>query len=226
MRILSNQPGFSRFESMLGLGLLAAVVLFVLPPLHLGMEAERPLRTLMEAETVARAVLDYHTDTGMWPVAGDGQTDLALLVPAHNKGRTRAMATSMNSATQGIMMGTMVAAKSSEEASASTAQSWLKEVPVDPWDRPFRVVIMGDRTASHTVDKSSGYPDDPPAGTAIVVISAGPNGLYDTDLAHLWSADLSGRLTQQGLAGTPRTDNSFGGDDLGFVLTRSPLGGH
>ncbi len=226
MRILANQPGFSRLESMLGLGLLAAVVLFVVPPLQLGVEAERPLRTNMEAENVARAVLDYHSDTGLWPLKADGQTDLALLVPTHNQGRVRAMATSMNSATQNIMMGTLVDAPTSGEATESDVPSWLSEVPVDPWDRPFRVVIMGDRAGTQPLDTSSGYPDDPPAGTAIVVISAGPNGLYDTDLAHLWSADLSGRLTQQGRDDSPRTDNSFGGDDLGFVLTRSSLGSH
>ncbi len=226
MRILSKQKGFLHFESMLGLGLLAAVVLFVVPPLQVGMENERPLRTVMEAEKVARAVLDYHTDVGMWPVKGDGQTDLALLVPAHNKGRTRAMATSMNSATEGIMMGTMVSSGNEETTPDPIHQSWLKEVPVDPWSRPFRVVIMGDRVGTQPVNTSSGYPDEPPAGTAIVVISAGPNGLYDTDLAHLWSADLSGRLTQQGRVDKPRTDNSFGGDDLGFVLARTTLGGH
>lgn len=226
MRILSNQPGFSRFESMLGLGLIAVIVLFVVPPLQTGMENERPLRTVMEAETVAHAVLDYYTDNGKWPLAGDGQTDLALLVPAHNQARTRAMATTMNSATSGILMGTMVSSDSSEPAAETSDEFWLKEVPVDPWDRPFKVVIMGDRTGTIPADKAAGYPDDPPAGTAVVVISAGANGLYDTDLANLWGADLSGRLASQGVAGTPRTDNAFGGDDLGFVLTRSPLGGN
>ncbi len=211
---------------MLGLGLLAAVVLFVVPPLQLGMETEKPVRTIMEAETLAQAVLDYHTDTGRWPLKGDGQTDMALLVPSGNKARTRAMATSMNSVSQGLMMGTMVSSETTDSPTDTTEKSWLKELPVDPWNRPFRVVILGDRTGSRTASTASGYPDEPPAGTAIVVISAGPNGLYDTDLAHLWSADLSGRLALQGQTGTTRTDNSFGGDDLGFVLSRSALGGN
>ena len=177
MRILVNQPGFSRFESMLGLGLLAAIVLFVVPPLQTGMENERPLRTVMAAETVAHAVLDYHTDTGKWPLTGDGRTDLALLVPAHNKARTRAMAATMNSATEGIMMGTMVGQGNSGSQPETVHEAWLKEVPVDPWDRPFRVVIMGERSGFTAVKTASGYPDEPPVGTAIVVISAGPNGL-------------------------------------------------
>jgi len=225
MNIFSNQPGFSRFETMLGVALLASVVLFVLPPLQVGVETERPLRTEMEAETLARAVLDYHTDTGRWPMKGDGQTDLSLLVPAHNKARTRAMATTMNSATEGIMMGTMVSSGTSETVSDSPEKTWLKEVPVDPWDRPFRVVIMGDRTSVAPAGNSSTYPDEPPAGTSIVVISAGPNGLYDTDLAQFWSGGLSSRITRQGQDDASGTDNSFGGDDLGYVLSRSVLGG-
>ncbi len=220
-----KRPLFLRFESLLGLGLVAAVVLFVVPPLQTGMENERPLRTLMEAETVAHAVLDYHTDTGRWPLKGDGRTDLALLVPAHNRARTRAMANTMNSATEGFMMGTMISQDSAETEPSEDQASWLEEVPVDPWDRPFRVVVMGDRTGSGALDSSSGYPNEPPTGTAIVVLSAGANGLFDTDLAKLWSADLSGRLASEGSSDQPRTDNSFGGDDLGFILSRSTLGG-
>lgn len=226
MRVLLNQPGFSRFESMLGLGLLAVVILFVIPPLQLGMETEKPVRTIMEAEKLAQAVLDFHTDTGRWPLNGDGQTDMALLVPVGNKARTRKMAAAMNSATQGILMGTMVESESIQSPTDPQVKTWLKELPIDPWNRPFRVVILGDRTGARTADTAPGYPAEPPAGTAIVVISAGPNGLYDTDLAHLWSADLSGRLAQEGQIGTIRTDNSFGGDDLGFVLSRSTLGGY
>ncbi len=230
MNIVMKKLGFSRFESLLGLGLMAVIVLVVLPPLRGGMLAERPLRAAMEAEMVARAVLDYHTDMGSWPVGGDGQTDLALLVPMQNRARTRAMAGTMNSATNGSLMGALVSTESSgdspEKANTMEEKSWLKEVPVDPWDRPFRVVVIGDRTSYQMEQTSSGYPDEPPAGTAIVVISAGPNGLYDTDLAQLWNADLSGRLHRTDSDNSTPSGNAFGGDDLGFVLSRSALGGN
>ncbi len=226
MKVMMKRLGFSRFESLLGFGLLAVIVLVVLPPLRGGLQAERPTRATMEAEIVAHAVLDFHTDMGYWPTGGDGQTDLALLVPLHKQARTRAVAGTMNSATSNVLMGTLVnAEKSSEPTDDKPAKSWLKEVPVDPWDRPFRVVVMGDRTGYQDEQKSSGYPDAPPPGTAVVVISAGPNGLYDTDLAKLWSADLSGRLTHEDDTTTSQTGNAFGGDDLGFVLTHAPLGG-
>ncbi len=230
MNFVIKRLGFSRFESLLGFGLLSVIVLMVLPPLRGGMRAERPLRATMEAEMVARAVLDFHTDMGHWPVGGDGQTDLALLVPVHSRARIRALAGTMNSATNGSMMGSMVSTESSEKSAkaekGNQEKSWLKEVPVDPWDRPFRVVVMGDRTGYHAKYASSGYPDEPPAGTAIVVISAGPNGLYDTDLAQLWNADLSGRLDRLDGKDIPESDNAFGGDDLGFILSRSAIGGN
>jgi len=228
MNIVIKRLGFSRFESLLGFGLLAVMGLVILPPLKGGLQAERPLRTVLEAEVVARAVLDYHTDMGHWPVGGDGQTDLALLVPNHNKARTRALAGTMNSATSGTLLGAMVNSESSADTSLTQRnipeKSWLKEVPVDPWDRPFRVLVMGDRTGFNNEPTSSGYPDEPPAGTSIVVISAGPNGLYDTDMAQLWSADLSGRLGGPTGHESPVTGNSFGGDDLGFVLSRTIIG--
>ena len=230
MKLMMKRMGFSRFESLLGFGLLAVIVLVVLPPLRGGLKAERPVRATMEAEMVARAVLDYYTDMGHWPVGEDGQTDLALLVPNHNKRRTRVQAGAMNSATQNEILGTLVSTENSQESSplknSEQGKSWLKEVPVDPWDRPFRVAVMGKPTGYQYKQVSSGYPDEPPAGTTIVVISAGPNGLYDTDMAKLLSADLSGRLNQKGNHSPAETGNAFGGDDLGFVLSRSPLGGH
>ncbi len=225
-----KQQGFSRFEAMLGFGLLALVAMIVVPPLQVGMQTERPMRAVMEAEMVARAVLDYHTEMGHWPVTGDGQADLALLVPSYNRARTRALARTMNSATEGVLMGSMVGSEGSDQFSAPAQEkTWLKEVPVDPWDRPFRVVIMGDRTGyDHlkTENSSSGFPDVPPPGTAIVVLSSGPNGLYDTDLAQLWHSDLSGRLTLEDGSSEAESGNSFGGDDLGFVLSHSSFGGN
>ncbi len=226
MKVLIKRLGFSRFESLLGFGLLALVVLVVLPPMQGGLNGERPLRAVMQAEIVAKAVLDYHTDLGHWPISADGQADLALLVPVHKKAQARAVAGSMNSATEGTMMGTLVESETTQESPVNESEkAWLKEVPVDPWDRPFRVVVMGERTGYQAESKSSGYPDEPPAGTAIVVISAGPNGLYDTDLAKLWQADLSGRLNLASDQNTPQEGNAFGGDDLGFVLSRSAIGG-
>ncbi len=208
----------------MGLGLLTAIVLFVIPPLRVGMESEQPLRTVMEAERVAHSVLDFHTDTGTWPLTGDGQTNLALLMPAHTSARTRAMSPTIDSNTEDILMGAIVSSESSSTMVDTEKKNWLKEVPVDSWNRPFRVLILGERTGLDSGESSFGYPDEPPLGTAIAVISAGPNGRFETDSTCLWSADLSGRLARQGDIDTPRTDNSFGGDDLGFVLSRSALG--
>ena len=212
MKSILNWQVVSRFETVLGFGLLALVILFVLPPLQVGLMAERPMRTVLEAEVVARAVLDYHTDQGKWPIARDGQTDLAMLVTTP----------AADLSTAGSLFGTVVDLENPPE------KSWLKEVPVDPWNHPYRLVVVDGPIGTRSLTDftpSSGYPDTPPPGTAIIVISAGPNGLFDTDLAPLWKADLSGRLEFLNDLNTP-SGNSFGGDDLVFVLARATLGGN
>lgn len=195
MMILVKRLGFSRFESMLGFGLLALILVFAVPPMRRGMIAERPVRAVMDAELVAHAVLDYHTDTGNWPLNETGQADWAQLVSEPSQAGTGV-------GSNGALLGTLAAADS----------SWLPNVPVDPWGRPYEVKILGARTATEQVKTGSGYPDEPPAGTSIVVFSLGANGRRDTSFP--------------ATAGDAKDALQFQGDDLGFVLIRSNFGGN
>ena len=74
--------------------------------------------------------------------------------------------------------------------SPDTGTTWLREIPLDPWGQSFRVMVE--------------------SGT-IAVISAGPDGTFDTDPARLWNR--------------PAHINPCDGDDVGLVLELDPDGG-
>lgn len=72
----------------------------------------------------------------------------------------------------------------------ATGPSWLKEVPLDPWGQAYHVMVTD---------------------LAIAVVSAGPDGMLDTEPAHLWSR--------------PNNINPGDGDDVGIVLEIDSDGG-
>jgi len=72
--------------------------------------------------------------------------------------------------------------------SVESAPPWLNEIPLDPWYRPYRIHLVDD----------AGQP-------RLVVISSGPDGLYQTSSARL-------------LTVVAAPEPVFGGDDQGFVL--------
>ncbi|MEN8007783.1 MAG: hypothetical protein ABFS42_12255 [Candidatus Krumholzibacteriota bacterium] len=134
---------------MAGTGLLAWNLLSGLIP------EERPVRAKAEATELARSVLDYHADTGRWPRNSDGVIDLTVLL----EGRAG-----------GYKTNTTMAAGLSDAGSPlghpATGGSWLKDIPLDPWGRPY-LVMMTD--------------------TAIAVLSTGPNRKSDTFPGRLWA---------------------------------------
>jgi hypothetical protein len=77
-------------------------------------------------------------------------------------------------------------------AGANGLAPLVEEVPLDPWGRPFRAYLLG-------------------GGRAVAVVSAGPDGILDTNIDRLWS----------------RRDfpHAFDGDDTGSILTLVSDGG-
>lgn len=121
---------------------------------------ESPVRARTEARELAHAVLDYHADTGGWPLAKDGSPDLNPLL---GRGASQ-QATRMAAAPTGGMNG--MAGLDSGGGHRGRRQSWAREIPLDPWGGPYRVHYDG---------------------TKVAILSAGPNGRIDTDTAKLWS---------------------------------------
>ena len=223
--------GFTKFETMLGVSLVLIAGLATVPLFqqHQGLAA--PVQALLGAEEIAHAVVDYRTDTGAWPLAADGQVDLSRLTTSRpvDDQRTRQVASA--GMTQAHLLGAMadVAAETHETSAAAgyVLPAWLDEVPLDPWQRPYRVIIMGETPSAETAVSGAGlggYPDTPPPGVAVVVISAGENGRWETDWVQMWDADLARRMGRDSHRDTPLRGDVFGGDDLGFVLSRLDIG--
>jgi hypothetical protein len=145
-----------KFQGILGVIVLAAVGLLAWCHLNGLIFEERPVRAHADARELARAALDFHADRGHWPQNSGGEVDLTLLL-GNRPGRS---ATAMAGASGGLSGAEL------STVPAATGPSWLKEVPLDPWGRPYQVMVTD---------------------IAIAVVSAGPDGRLDTEPAHLWS---------------------------------------
>lgn len=192
-----TENGFTKFETMLGVAVMLIALLVSIPYLTRNQSLESPVRALLGAEDIAHAVLDFRNDTGIWPLADDGHVDLAQLSMPR-----QTLVVHQAGAQPDMMAGAMVG--------GDREPAWMKEMPVDPWQRPYRAIVLGDLHAGD--DGDAGLPPD---GVAIVVMSAGQDGQWDTDLTRIWQTSPQDSTLQ---------DQLFGGDDLGFVLTRADMG--
>ena len=145
------------FQAILGLVMLGAVGLFAWSHLGgLGTET-RPVRAESEARELARAILDYRHDTGNWPRNQAGDLDMNPLVGRGDGAKPVFQASTTAS---GVFPAEAPA------GSPGPRNKWLREIPLDPWGNPFRVML-----GVH----------------AVAVLSLGPNQLLDTDLNRLWT---------------------------------------
>lgn len=159
-----ERKGFSGFDVLLGLGVLV-VVAVSLPWLGQQLNLAKNARSRDHASRVAQAILDYHTEMGQWPAAHGQPMDLTVL-------------TLPSSPTRGTMV-------------APDAQPWIEELPVDSWGRPFVAAVYDENGPGQTAVRaragSRAYPMAPPPGATIVVVSAGHDGILQSDLDALAS---------------------------------------
>jgi hypothetical protein len=148
------------YQGLLGLLVLVAGGSFAW--FHMGgtVFEERPVRAQAEARELAAAVLDYREDTGQWPLNAGGKIDLTLLL-----GKRKGHQSLSRAATSGVGGGDFSGLGMTDDLPGG-ARSWLPEIPLDPWDQPFQLVVNE---------------------TAIAVLSTGPNLKLDTDMTRLWN---------------------------------------
>lgn len=190
MKAIIHCMGFSRRESLLGLTVVALVVATVLPILKADLRHEQHQRAGLQAEALARVVLDYHQDTGRWPHDHEGRMDLAELVQPQSP-RTAEKA----------LVGSLVA-ESPAAADPDAGLPWLRELPLDPWNRPYQVFLVEGPDAQ--------------AAARVVAISCGPDGALQT------SGDQLNRLCR---GGKLETGLLLCCDDVGYLLPAAQKGG-
>lgn len=205
--------GFTKFEMAMGLAVIAIAVLVMFPPLHGGMEQDRAVRAWENAESLAWAIQEYRDDTGKWPEVRAGKLDPSCLTgidrraPEHSP--RAALAGASGPSNPAAILGTM-----SQPADPGPidngARPWLKEVPLDSWNRPFNIWVLGTPIDLDT--------------KAVVVISCGPDGILQTDPMAWPPARVANAaaLCRNGPALMP--EGLFLGDDIGFILSGSTLG--
>lgn len=189
-----DRKAFSGFDILLGLGVLA-VVAAGLPWLGQQLDQAKSARSREHAGRVAQAILDFHTEMGRWPAPVGQPVDLTMLTAVPPPGHT---------------LGAM--ALPADEP----ARPWVDQLPVDSWGRPFVAAVYGTETTPSPAAKPDrgadpeparagrAYPMTPPPGTTIVVVSAGRDGILQSDLdalAHLATATFRGDDTGQVLQG-------------------------
>lgn len=161
----------TRFEVLMGVALIAAVGLALMPSVR-GILFEEPgQRAVTVAEELAHSLADYHRENAAWP--GNSSTGLDLAALAR-----KAPAMAGNSPAGGMV--------------APVDAPLVREIPLDPWGKPFRAVLLN-------------------GGSAVVVLSSGPDGNFDTAIDRLW--------------GRRNMDSAFDGDDAGFILMINEDGG-
>lgn len=179
-----DKAGFNRIDILLGIAVLV-VVAAGLPWLGRQLDEAKSARARDTAAQVAQAILDFHTEMGRWPAPSGHPVDLSVLTAVPPPGQ---------------VVGTMLPRDN---------RPWVDQVPVDSWGRPFVAAVYGDEApASPRAAGNRAYPMTPPPGTTIVVVSAGHDGILQSDL------DALARVAGLNLPAS----TAFGGDDTGQVL--------
>lgn len=179
-----NKAGFNRIDVLLGIAVLI-VVATGLPWLGRQLDEAKSARARDNAAQVAQAILDFHTEMGHWPAPSGEPVDLTVLTAVPPPGQ---------------VVGTMLPRDS---------RPWIDQVPVDSWGRPFVAAVYGEQGRPEPrAPGNRAYPMAPPPGTTIVVVSAGHDGILQSDL------DALARVATLNLPAV----TAFGGDDTGQVL--------
>jgi len=177
-----GNKGFTRLETALGLGVVVALLVLVAPRVWRGTGQDRQAKAERDATKLAAAVLDYRQETGRWPAETGPCLDVTCLTETPAPRPRDVTAAQLG----GTVAGAMVVG-----ANDAAPRPWLDAVPVDPWGSPYRVYLL-------TLDETGGRP-------ALVVISAGPDGTFQTSAG--------------------RAGHGLAGDDLGITMPADPDGG-
>lgn len=224
---MRRNAGFTLIEVIVAVGIVAilsaAVAISVVKYLNDG----RIARAASDSQTIGTAVMAFMKDTGKWPVSNDGNIndtgEVSRLVgldraDAGNAGMIpngAGVAAGDNNWDGGGSGGTAAAMEDmlilNQDAdtvplytvseTAPVRQGWngpyIDTIPLDPWGNPYVCNIRYAPGAG-----VGGVTTAEEANHAVFVLSAGPNGLFETAFDD----------------GTALSNEGVGGDDIGFLV--------
>jgi prepilin-type N-terminal cleavage/methylation domain-containing protein len=213
MNRIHRNEGFTLFEVIIAVALVAIMAVAIAPPLIKNLNEGKLSRAQSDAQVIANSILQFYKDTGDWPLQNDNDAayDVTRLA-------TNASLGGGNAGIPGGAGGVPGGGNWDSWGSASTITDqlirnatdavdplypesrnphvvpgwngpYLDSAPLDPWGNPFVVNI---RYMNNGVNNYTRH--------AVMVLSAGPNGLFETSFQ-------DGNYEEQ-----------IGGDDVGYIL--------
>ncbi|MBN1163643.1 MAG: type II secretion system protein GspG [Candidatus Krumholzibacteriota bacterium] len=216
MRISMGNQGFTLFEIIIAVAIIAIMAVAIAPPLIKNLNDGKIARAQSDAKVIGDALMFFYKDTGTWPLQNDGDTapDLTRLVGNSALGGGNAGIPGGTSGVNGsgnwdswgragTLTDQLIANASGsmdplyrESSSPHTKPGWngpyLDSVPLDPWGNPYVVNIrfVNAQIADYTRHN-------------VMVLSAGPNGVFETPYADV------------------TFNEEIGGDDVGYIIRGS-----
>lgn len=208
-----GSKGFTLLEIIIAVAIVAIMAVAIAPPLIKNMNEGKVARAQSDAKVIANAILNFHKDTGTWPLQSDGDSPPDVTRLAGNL--------SLGGGNAGIPGGASGVSGSGNwdswgQASSLTEQlitnavgsvdplypeskrphiqpgwngPYLDSVPLDPWGNPYVVNIRFVNSAVNDYERHN-----------VMVLSAGPDGVFSTPFSN------------------NAHDEELGGDDVGYVV--------
>ncbi len=192
--------GFTLIEILVGVAILAILSAALTPLVIKYVNDGRRARALSDSQAIGQAVLAFQLDTGMWPANGDANPNdpgeisrlvglPSPIVVASIPGGTGAAGNwdgGGSGGTAASLQDHLIRNQSPTQTpiytvslSAPEPPGWngpyLKNVPMDPWGRPFVCNVRyldGAQVTTAAIEDNH----------AVLCLSAGPNAVYDTPL--------------------------------------------
>jgi len=190
--------GFTLIEILVGVAILAILSAALAPLVIKYVNDGRRARALSDSQAIGQAILAFQLDTGMWPVNDDATLtdagELSRLVGLPSPIAVASIPGGVGTAGNWDGGGSGGAAGSLADqlirnqtaalnpiypvsASAPEPPGWngpyLKQIPMDPWGRPF---VCNVRYLDGARVTTAAFEDD----HAVLCLSAGPNAAFDT----------------------------------------------
>ncbi len=212
MSFSQRKSGFTLFEVIIAVALVAIMAIAIAPPLIKNLNEGKVARAQSDAQVIGNAVQAFYKDVGDWPLQYDGDVayDTARLVGnatlgGGNVGLPRGADASADAwrhrGAPAVLDNLLIYNRDGAgntplytvSANPHVKPGWngpyLDRVPLDPWGNPFVVNIYYGRTDLATA-----------ATHNVMVLSAGPNRLFETPFSDAM------------------TNEQPGGDDITYVI--------
>ena len=216
MSFINRNDGFTLFEVIIAVALVAIMAVAIAPPLIKNLNEGKVARAQSDAQVIGTSILSFYKDVGDWPMQDDDDVspDLERLVGNASLGGGNAglpdgddndTDTWQTRGQVGTLTNQLIRNESengsvdplySESSNPHRKLGWngpyLDEVPLDPWGNAYVVNIHYTRTDNANYARHD-----------VMVLSAGPNQIWETTVA-------DNAYTEE-----------FGGDDIGYVIRGS-----